>query len=293
MISLSNKPIIVIGMHRSGTTMITEMLKELGMFVGENLDSNCEPEFFKKLNDWILFQAGASWDNPEAMDNYHKEVSKDARALTIDYLDSVLNSFQLYEFIGIKRFLFRMPSSSASTPWGWKDPRNTFTLPMWLEIFPQAKILNIYRHGVDVAASLRDRENEEINIANKKHVYRKKLGLYNFAIKKKSFFGSLICFDLNSAYRLWEMYVSKSLQYKVNIQNEVLNVKYEDFLENPHAYLMEIVRFCGLDSSEEQVSLVSKNVRKSRGLAYTTNPELSEFEAGIKERNLLKLLGYR
>ncbi|MCS5697200.1 sulfotransferase [Desulfofundulus thermocisternus] len=28
-------PIIIIGMHRSGTNMLTRMLEELGLFVGE------------------------------------------------------------------------------------------------------------------------------------------------------------------------------------------------------------------------------------------------------------------
>ena len=26
-------------------------------------------------------------------------------------------------------------------PWGWKDPRNSITLPLWLRLYPEAKII--------------------------------------------------------------------------------------------------------------------------------------------------------
>ena len=38
--------------------------------------------------------------------------------------------------------------------WGWKDPRTTITFPIWLQVFPKAKILHILRNGVDVAISI-------------------------------------------------------------------------------------------------------------------------------------------
>ena len=31
---MNQQPIIILGMHRSGTTMITKMLENLGLFVG-------------------------------------------------------------------------------------------------------------------------------------------------------------------------------------------------------------------------------------------------------------------
>lgn len=33
-----NSPVIIAGMHRSGTTMITRMLEEAGLFVGKRKD---------------------------------------------------------------------------------------------------------------------------------------------------------------------------------------------------------------------------------------------------------------
>jgi hypothetical protein len=33
----------------------------------------------------------------------------------------------------------------SSGPWGWKDPRNSLTLPFWLQVFPGARVLIVHR----------------------------------------------------------------------------------------------------------------------------------------------------
>jgi len=39
-------PIVIIGMHRSGTSIVTRMLGQLGLFVGKKKDMNHEALFF-------------------------------------------------------------------------------------------------------------------------------------------------------------------------------------------------------------------------------------------------------
>ena len=46
-----NAPIILLGMHRSGTSMIAGMLEELGLFMGNHKDRNNEAFLFMKLNE--------------------------------------------------------------------------------------------------------------------------------------------------------------------------------------------------------------------------------------------------
>ena len=60
-------PIIIIGMHRSGTTMLSKILENSGVFLGNNKDINNEALFFQKINTWVMRQVYASWDNPEPM----------------------------------------------------------------------------------------------------------------------------------------------------------------------------------------------------------------------------------
>jgi hypothetical protein len=41
--------------------------------------------------------------------------------------------------------------------WGWKDPRNSLTLPFWREVVPALRIVVCVRNPVEVAISLRNR----------------------------------------------------------------------------------------------------------------------------------------
>ena len=71
-----NQPIIIIGMHRSGTSMITRFIEDSGVFIGKKnkMGPNSEAFFFQKINEWLLYQKGASWDSTNNLNfnnNYH------------------------------------------------------------------------------------------------------------------------------------------------------------------------------------------------------------------------------
>ena len=60
-------PVLVVGCHRSGTTVVTQLLRDAGIFVGGDLDANLESRFFIEQNSFILRACGGSWDWPEAV----------------------------------------------------------------------------------------------------------------------------------------------------------------------------------------------------------------------------------
>src|SRR5207237_264153 len=41
--------------------------------------------------------------------------------------------------------------------WGWKDPRTSLTIPLWLELVPDLRVVVCLRNPLDVALSLRKR----------------------------------------------------------------------------------------------------------------------------------------
>jgi hypothetical protein len=43
---------------------------------------------------------------------------------------------------------------SAHQPWGWKDPRNSLTLPFWMRLIPNLKVVICLRNPLEVAQSL-------------------------------------------------------------------------------------------------------------------------------------------
>ena len=44
-------PIIITGMHRSGTSLLSEILMKQGVFMGSKLDSNSESVFFQRIKE--------------------------------------------------------------------------------------------------------------------------------------------------------------------------------------------------------------------------------------------------
>jgi len=126
-------------MHRSGTSMLIGTLQEAGVFLGrvygDSIEYNrkglLEPKAVLFMQEDLLKANGGSWsDPPETVEwqNLHKAV----------------------------RDLF-IESRAGQPVWGFKDPRTLFTLEGWLDALPALECVGIFRHPLEVAASLSGR----------------------------------------------------------------------------------------------------------------------------------------
>ena len=279
-------PIIFIGMHRSGTSLLGRLLDDLGLFSGTRKDVNNESLFFQKLNEWLLNQAGGRWDHPDPIRHLLNE--PDTSDLIDDYLKTMLSSPRLIEFLGISRYWHhRRIVDGLPYPWGWKDPRNTFTLPIWLRLFPEAKVIYIERHGVDVADSLSTRRSKSVTqLADRYYKLRPLYWLYE---KRTGFSDSSRCMTLEGAFSLWEEYVQMGRRLVSDLAPEnVLILKYEDLLQNPKATLDLAGNFCHLTFSDSDVARAVSQIEPSRSYAFQKQPKLVDFAQGVENR----LLGY-
>jgi len=151
-----NSPIIIIGMHRSGTSFFCELLQKMGVFMGAWRDQeDSESRFFLKINRLLLKQANADWYAPQ---NYLLKLT-DNQFLVLNQIlvKKELRKWKKITYFGVSNWLKGYRFETIPFPWGWKDPRTTITLPIWLSIFPNARIIHIIRHGMDVALSLAER----------------------------------------------------------------------------------------------------------------------------------------
>ena len=46
-------PVVVVGMHRSGTSLVSRILDDCGVMMGKDLQEDHESIFFISLNEWI------------------------------------------------------------------------------------------------------------------------------------------------------------------------------------------------------------------------------------------------
>ncbi len=281
-------PIIIIGMHRSGTSLVSRMLETMGLFVGKKKDENNEAIFFQELNDWILHQSRGAWDYPQPVKQLFRNA--EIRASVEDYIKFMLNSPRVISFLGWKKYLRYRSPFRLDIPWGWKDPRNTFTLPLWLDLFPDAKVIHVYRHGVDVANSLLVRQQKSLKAIWKRYSKLKKLRAYWFRPKRGGFTDTLRCATLEGGFSLWEEYMEEAQAQVHELGDKALEVKFEDLLRGPYEILKSLMEFCGLKPSEEVLAKAAKQARPDRAYAYCNDPELRDFAQDMSKR--LKVYGY-
>ncbi|MFK8020919.1 MAG: glycosyltransferase [Pseudomonadales bacterium] len=139
--------VIVLGMHRSGTSVTAMLLNELGVYFGSGLDfinANVEnPRGFwerkdvRRLNDYVLHALDSEWDEVSLLD-----ISKLSAADTA-YFSSVasdiLTQFGDQALIGIK------------------EPRINVLLPLWQKVFTNAVYVHTWRDPREIALSLKER----------------------------------------------------------------------------------------------------------------------------------------
>jgi GT2 family glycosyltransferase len=124
----------------------------------------------------------------------------------------------------------------SASVWGWKDPRNSLTLPFWHELLPDLKTLIIVRNPLEVAYSMRERN------------------------------GTSYAFGL----RLWEIYNRRLIE--AARKHERLVTHYDLFFENAKKELRRIANFVGLPDAK--IGSAAKLVATKRRHTHFTIDQL-------------------
>lgn len=131
--------VVVLGMHRSGTSCVTRALHDGGMFLGndllnatatDNVQGHWEAWEAIRINEEILEASGAAWHNAP--------------------LDLLLTAPPGIE-ARIAAFLKQLAVEEIS---GFKDPRTLITFPIWQPYLQDFEIVACLRHPMNVARSL-------------------------------------------------------------------------------------------------------------------------------------------
>lgn len=275
-------PFVVIGMHRSGTSLVSRILDKSGIMMGKDLQTDHESKFFIQLNKWIYQNAGADWARPKALEELIDYAP--ARKQVEEYLRIRIASSSSKKFSGrnLKNGLFDMDSK-----WGWKDPRNGPSLPIWKDIWPEMKIIHVVRHGVDVAASLHSRSLK--NWTEDEGRFKKWTKMYKWRSSKSPIRKGQRAATLSHALEFWaeQMDVEKKV---IQSYENVLEIRYEDLLISPAVVLKDIWNYIGKETDEKLLREIETMVDYSRAFAYKQNEELSVFAQ--ENESILERFGY-
>ena len=129
------RPVLILGMHRSGTSCLAGSLEQAGLYLGNvftrnefNLKGNRENKQVMALNDAVLNDNGGSWYSPPDKVNWSPERLQELRNIVRSFGD---------------RGVF-----------GVKDPRLLLTIEGWLEVLGDVQLVASFRNPASVAQSL-------------------------------------------------------------------------------------------------------------------------------------------
>jgi len=211
------KVVLVVGMHRSGTSVLAAGLHALGVQFGQNLlpenEENVKGFFEDKrvvtLNDELLHSLGISWNNPYLLEYVAKKIDVPDNFYT--RAGDILQDFKDFSFIG------------------FKDPRFSLLLPFWQKVMAaytgrRLYIIHALRHPLAVAASLRARG--------------------------EKFSHLFYCGEIHHSLLLWTGYHAALMNNLPADGN--LMVSFDDLLLRPLHQLSRIADFLGIDLPEQE-----------------------------------------
>ena len=196
--------------------MLTRLLHACGLYLGpkdelmpaqaDNPDGFWEHLRFVALNDELLSELGGAWDLPPKRDENFTHAGLDPLRMKARLL------IETFDSPGV---------------WGWKDPRNSLTLPFWQNLLPSMKTLIMVRNPLEVAHSMKERNGISYS-----------LGL-----------------------RLWEIYNRRVIETVCN--RERLVTHYDLFFQDPESELRRVAHFIGLpDAAVKNAATLVKKRRR-------------------------------
>src|SRR5437762_4346327 len=196
--------------------MVTRLVHRCGLELGresdlmppqaDNPEGFWEHLGFVALNEELLNELGGAWDLPPNADE--------------NFTQARLDPLRMKARLLIEGF-------DSARVWGWKDPRNSLTLPFWQDLLQGLKTLIVVRNPLEVAYSMRERNGTSFS-----------LGL-----------------------RLWEIY-NRRLIEKANEQQRLVT-HYDLFFDDAETELRRIAEFTRLPHAEvhNAAALVKKRRR--------------------------------
>ena len=138
--------VLVLGMHRSGTSVATRLVQMLGLSASTdqigptswNPRGLWESRSLIRVNDRLLVESGHAWWYPPPDEPRYSEAM-----------------FGLHRFDVPARDAF--DAVHPKSRWAWKDPRTSLLIPFWRRVLNEVAGLVVFRHPVDVARSLEKR----------------------------------------------------------------------------------------------------------------------------------------
>jgi hypothetical protein len=238
--------VIVLGAHRSGTSLVSQILSVFGVHMGgDGDDEQFESAAFRQINEWLLDGCGATWDQPARL----------VRALSNPRCFSI--GVRLARILAKSSFLARYwggPNAAVAATArprmaGWKDPRNSVTWPIWLCVFPHARFVVVEREPFATAKSLVRRHHRvlyEMFPSGSDNVTHSQLCFVHEDIKVTE-----RCFSICGALELIGEHRTAIDEAAKALADRLFVIAFDELTEQPRTVIADLAAFLGLSTLPE------------------------------------------
>ena len=237
---------IVLGMHRSGTSVVAGILHFNKVSMGtyetfwprplpQNPKGFYENYDFRKINDMILQESGYKTKHYKT----RIPISEPSKSIRGKMIKTVRN----YEF--------------KFKNWGWKDPRTCLTISNWIEVFKEVDLI------------------EKVNII---FVSRKSLSVAR-SLKKRN------AISLLQGVNLWKVYTERAINFCELSNIPTLYLSFEKILKEPVSECEKIFKFLSQPFNNNIVSdFVEKKLSKNnKGESLDLPKDVLDLEQKIEK----------
>jgi len=206
------KILIIAGMHRSGTSVLSQWLHQCGLHLGDRLLGPAIGNTEGHFEDLDFLQ-------------FHEEILEENAS---GYTHAPISGLSVYQKEKLKSVIgFK---NSLHQEWGWKEPRTCLFLDHYKDLVPGAYYLVIIRNYGETVSSLLQRELKELD-----KYYLSKSWLSNLNWKKRK--------RAQRAHQLYtlnaECYLKVWITYNQALLKTIENLPASQFIVTAHELLRE------------------------------------------------------
>lgn len=213
---------VILGMHKSGTTLIAESLMKSGINMGfdlnpeesDYLSEKCESRLLRDINKYLLKSHNKGSDTISRLPLLQEEELK--------RVESMIQTF--------------IEKQKKYADWGMKDPRLVLTFDMWKKYLDQYKLIVVFREPEDVVMHY--------------------LKVYS-PIRQLLFFPYLIY----RALKVWRIYNEQILKISAESTVDTIFINYNKFMKS-EVELEKLSDFVGIDLKDCRSTRFKRPMKK-------------------------------
>jgi hypothetical protein len=255
-----NGPLFIIGMPRSGTKLLRDLLNQNPNIGIPNVETHFIPTMVKRFGNPPNFNLDAEYNRFfQSLKNtiFWKTINTKDSGMTKDYLKKFADIESWSSIFGVILKYYAPSGRTENFIWGDKSPTYTKNFSLMNEIFSNAKFIHIIRDPRDCCLSAKKTWG--------KSIYR--------------------------TAEVWRQWLQNARTNGSRSEQNYLEVLYEDLISTPEDTMRKICNFIPCQFTHEMIELTkpSENLGDTKGQAIIVKENMRKYVKELKPKEIKRI----